>query len=111
VENAGGPGGGHSSPEVRTISRICPQQGCSGLGLKLGGVGSQAPGSDPRTYGQLLSIENPSVAAQSRIAVATAWPCATERAYSSPGTTACCGDAKLCSRRSRASREAWEIVG
>jgi hypothetical protein len=111
VANAGGPGGGHSSPEVRTIGRICPQQGCSGLGLKPGGVGSQAPGSDTGMYVQLLYIEYPSVAAHSRIAAATAWPCATERSYTGPGTTACCWDARLCSRVLIACREACEIVG
>ena len=37
MENAGGPDGEYSSPEVRAIGQSCPQHGCNG-GAKLGGA-------------------------------------------------------------------------
>ena len=83
-----------------------PQHGCNGLGLKDGGVGFHAPAPGAGTYAQLSKVENPSVEAQSRIAAATARPCATERSYTFRETRSANCEAWLCSRPLMASREA-----
>lgn len=50
---AGGPGGAHSPPEVRTIVRTWPQQGCSGFAPNCGGVGRQPAAVAGTRYEQL----------------------------------------------------------
>src|SRR5262249_19895878 len=87
-----------------TIGWSCPQQGCSGFWMKLGGVGSQGPGTGLGTYGQLLKSANPSEAAHARIASATLWPWTTERWYSCSSTSAWNWAAKRCSTSLMASK-------